>query len=100
LATAPAVYDGITAQLVRRMGFSAAYMTGAGMAASAHGLAALDARDHALIVARTDAWAVLGLDAAIERANAYEQAGSARRGQPCSRRRRSTLATMIATSPV
>ncbi|MFF9300704.1 oxaloacetate decarboxylase [Streptomyces althioticus] len=162
LVTAPAVYDGITAQLVRRMGFSAAYMTGAGVAASAHGLpdiglvtasemtqraamlvdvledipliadadtgygsplnvvrtvrsyeragvaaiqledqafpkrcghlpdkelisreaflkklgAALDTRDRALIVARTDARGVLGLDEAIERANAYAQAGA------------------------
>jgi 2-methylisocitrate lyase-like PEP mutase family enzyme len=156
------VFDGISAHLARRMGFRAAYLTGAGTAASAFGLpdiglvtgsemaeraammaeavgdlpliadadtgygapinvvrtvrayekagvaaiqledqtfpkrcghlpdkevisqaeflpklaAALDTRTDALIVARTDARAVLGLDAAIERANAYAQAGA------------------------
>jgi 2-methylisocitrate lyase-like PEP mutase family enzyme len=38
--------------------------------------AALDARTDALIIARTDARAVLGLDAAIERGNAYAAAGA------------------------
>jgi 2-methylisocitrate lyase-like PEP mutase family enzyme len=162
LIVAPGVFDGISAHLVRRMGFRAAYLTGAGTAASAFGLpdiglvtgsemaeraammadavgdlpliadadtgygapinvvrtvrayekagvaaiqledqtfpkrcghlpdsdvispaeflaklaAALDTRTDALIVARTDARAVLGLDAAIERANAYAQAGA------------------------
>lgn len=38
--------------------------------------AALDARDEALIVARTDAVAVEGLDAALERAEAYLAAGA------------------------
>jgi 2-methylisocitrate lyase-like PEP mutase family enzyme len=162
LIVAPGVFDGISAHLARRMGFRAAYLTGAGTAASAFGLpdiglvtgsemaeraammaeavgdlpliadadtgygapinvvrtvrayekagvaaiqledqtfpkrcghlpdkevisqaeflpklaAALDTRTDALIVARTDARAVLGLDAAIERANAYAQAGA------------------------
>jgi 2-methylisocitrate lyase-like PEP mutase family enzyme len=162
LIVAPGVFDGISAHLVRRMGFKAAYLTGAGTAASGFGLpdiglvtgsemaeraamiadavgdlpliadadtgygaainvvravrayeragvaaiqledqtfpkrcghlpdkevisqaefcaklgAAADARTDALIVARTDARAVLGLDAAIERANAYTKAGA------------------------
>ena len=38
--------------------------------------AALDARDSALVIARTDARTVLGLDAAIDRANAYADAGA------------------------
>ena len=37
LVVAPGVYDGITAQLARRTGHSAAYMTGAGVAASGFG---------------------------------------------------------------
>jgi 2-methylisocitrate lyase-like PEP mutase family enzyme len=164
LIVAPGVFDGITAHLVRRTGQPAAYMTGAGVAASGFGLpdiglvtatemaerarmlvgvlgdiplvadadtgygasmnvvrtvalyeqagvaaiqledqvfpkrcghladkhvvgaaefeqtlaAALDARtdDNMLVVARTDARAPLGLDAAIERANRYAQAGA------------------------
>ena len=162
LIVAPGVFDGISAHLVRRMGFRAAYLTGAGTAASGFGLpdiglvtgsemaeraglirdavgdlpliadadtgygapinvvrtvrayekagvaaiqledqtfpkrcghlpdkeviseaeflaklgAALDVRADALIVARTDARAVLGLDAAIDRANAYAEAGA------------------------
>ena len=162
LIVAPGVFDGISARLVGRMGFRAAYLTGAGTAASGFGLpdiglvtgsemaeraammaeavgdlpliadadtgygapinvvrtvrayekagvaaiqledqtfpkrcghlpdkevigqaefvaklgAALDTRTDALIGARTDARAVLGLDAAIDRANAYAQAGA------------------------
>ncbi len=164
LIVAPGVFDGISAQLTRRTGHVAAYMTGAGVAASGYGLpdiglvtqtemterarmivaalgdvpliadadtgygaglnvvrtvrqyddagvaaiqledqvfpkrcghlpdkqvidaasfvqtlkAALDARtdDDLLVVARTDARAPLGLDAAIERANLYAQAGA------------------------
>ncbi len=164
LVVAPGVFDGITAHLTRRTGQAAAYMTGAGVAASGFGLpdiglvtgtemaerarmlvgvlgdipliadadtgygaatnvvrtvrlyeqagvaaiqledqvfpkrcghlsdkhvvdvaqfeqtlaAALDARDdgHLLVVARTDARAPLGLEAAIERANRYAQAGA------------------------
>jgi 2-methylisocitrate lyase-like PEP mutase family enzyme len=162
LVVAPGVFDGISAHLVRRMGFRAGYLTGAGVAASGFGLpdiglvgmaemseraamavsvlgdvpliadadtgygppqsvartvrayeragvaaiqledqafpkrcghlpgkelvsagdylaklgAALDARTDALIVARTDARAVLGLSAAIERGNAYAAAGA------------------------
>ncbi|QYB00222.1 isocitrate lyase/PEP mutase family protein (plasmid) [Rhodococcus sp. USK10] len=162
LIVAPGVFDGLSAHLVKRMGFSAAYMTGAGIAASGYGLpdvglvtatemaarasvlvdiledvpliadadtgygsplnvvrtvqtyekagvaaiqledqafpkrcghlpekeiiseadflaklgAALDTRSDALIVARTDARAVLGLSAAIDRANAYADAGA------------------------
>ena len=164
LVVAPGVFDGITAHLTRRTGQAAAYMTGAGVAASGFGLpdiglvtgtemaerarmlvgvlgdvpliadadtgygaamnvvrtvrlyeqagvaaiqledqvfpkrcghlsdkhvidaadfeqtlaAALDARDDdgLLVVARTDARAPLGLDAAIERANRYAQAGA------------------------
>jgi 2-methylisocitrate lyase-like PEP mutase family enzyme len=162
LIIAPGVFDGISAHLVARSGFSAAYLTGAGIAASGFGLpdiglvtqtemterarvitgvlgdvpliadadtgygaplnvvrtvreyeragvaaiqledqafpkrcghlpdkelisteeflaklnAALDARADALIVARTDARAPLGLDAAIERANQYAAAGA------------------------
>jgi 2-methylisocitrate lyase-like PEP mutase family enzyme len=164
LVVAPGVFDGITAHLARRTGQTAAYMTGAGVAASGFGLpdiglvtgtemaerarmlvgvlgdipliadadtgygatmnvvrtvrlyeqagvaaiqledqvfpkrcghlsdkhvvdaaefeqtlaAALDARsdEHLLVVARTDARAPLGLDAAIERANRYARAGA------------------------
>jgi carboxyvinyl-carboxyphosphonate phosphorylmutase len=38
LIVAPGVYDGISAALVARLGFSAAYMTGAGVSASGYGL--------------------------------------------------------------
>jgi 2-methylisocitrate lyase-like PEP mutase family enzyme len=164
LIVAPGVFDGISAQLTKRTGHVAAYMTGAGVAASGFGLpdiglvtatemadrvrmiagalgdipliadadtgygapmnvvrtvrsydaagvaaiqledqvfpkrcghlpdkqvvdaavfeqtlaAALDARsdDDLLVVARTDARAPLGLDAAIERANRYARAGA------------------------
>jgi 2-methylisocitrate lyase-like PEP mutase family enzyme len=162
LVVAPGIFDGLSAHLVRRMGFRAGYLTGAGVAASAFGLpdiglvgmsemvdrvsmaagvlgeipliadadtgygpppsvaravrayeragaaaiqledqafpkrcghlpgkelvsaddylarlgAALDARNDALIIARTDARAVLGLSAAIERGNAYAEAGA------------------------
>src|ERR1700754_1927503 len=164
LIVAPGVFDGISAQLARRTGHVAAYLTGAGVAASGFGLpdlglgtqtemterarmlttalgdvpliadadtgygapinvvrtvrhyedagvaaiqledqefpkrcghlpdkrvveatvfeqtlfAALDARndDNMLVVARTDARAPLGLDAAIERANRYARAGA------------------------
>jgi 2-methylisocitrate lyase-like PEP mutase family enzyme len=164
LVVAPGVFDGISAQLTKRTGHVAAYMTGAGVAASGFGLpdiglvtatemadrvrmivgalgdvpliadadtgygapmnvvrtvrsydaagvaaiqledqvfpkrcghlpdkqvvdaavfeqtlaAALDARsdDSLLVVARTDARGPLGLDAAIERANRYAQAGA------------------------
>jgi 2-methylisocitrate lyase-like PEP mutase family enzyme len=164
LIIAPGIFDGISAQLTKRTGHVAAYMTGAGVAASGFGLpdiglvtatemadrarmivgalgdipliadadtgygapmnvvrtvrsydaagvaaiqledqvfpkrcghlpdkqvvdaavfeqtlaAALDARtdDNLLVVARTDARAPLGLDAAIERANRYAEAGA------------------------
>lgn len=164
LIVAPGIFDGISAHLTKRTGHTAAYMTGAGVAASGFGLpdiglvtatemagrvamitdalgdipliadadtgygapmnvvrtvrsydaagvaaiqledqvfpkrcghlpdkqvvdaavfeqtlaAALDARsdDNLLVVARTDARAPLGLDAAIERANRYGQAGA------------------------
>lgn len=164
LVVAPGVYDGISAQLAKRTGHTAAYLTGAGVSASGFGLpdiglvtqtemverarmivrclgdvpviadadtgygapinvirtvqeyeaagvaaiqledqafpkkcghlpdkelvstedfertlhAALDARtdDGMLVVARTDARAPLGLDAAIERANRYSAAGA------------------------
>jgi 2-methylisocitrate lyase-like PEP mutase family enzyme len=159
---APGIFDGVSAHLVRQMGFRAGYLTGAGVAASGFGLpdvglvgmaemvdrvamatgvlgeipliadadtgygppasvartvyayeqagaaaiqledqafpkrcghlsgkrvvsteaflaqlgAALDSRRDALIIARTDARAVSGLDAAIERANRYAAAGA------------------------
>ncbi len=162
LVVAPGIFDGLSGHLVRRMGFPAGYLTGAGVAAAGFGLpdiglvgmsemadrvamvagvlgeipliadadtgygpppsvartvrayeragvaaiqledqafpkrcghlpgkelvgvdeylgklgAALDARADALIIARTDARAVLGLDAAIERGNAYAAAGA------------------------
>jgi 2-methylisocitrate lyase-like PEP mutase family enzyme len=38
LIVAPGVFDGLSASLARRMGFPAAYMTGAGVAASGFGL--------------------------------------------------------------
>jgi 2-methylisocitrate lyase-like PEP mutase family enzyme len=162
LVVAPGVFDGVSAHLARRTGSRAAYLTGAGVAASGFGLpdiglvtgsemaerasmvtsvlgglpliadadtgygsalnvvrtvqayekagvaaiqledqtfpkrcghlpgkevigqdeflarlgAALEARTDALIVARTDARAVLGLSAAIDRANAYARAGA------------------------
>jgi 2-methylisocitrate lyase-like PEP mutase family enzyme len=164
LVVAPGVFDGISAQLAKRTGQTAAYMTGAGVAASGFGLpdiglvtasemadrarmlvealgdipliadadtgygapvnvvrtvrqydaagvaaiqledqafpkrcghlpdkqvvdpgqfeqtlaAALDARndDDLLVIARTDARASLGLNAAIERANRYAEAGA------------------------
>jgi 2-methylisocitrate lyase-like PEP mutase family enzyme len=162
LTVAPGVFDGISASLVARTGFDAAYLTGAGVSASGFGLpdiglvtqtemaerarvvtgvlgdipliadadtgygaplnvvrtvreyeragvaalhiedqafpkrcghlpdkelvdpreflgklkAALDTRDRLLVIARTDARGPLGLDAAIERANAYAAAGA------------------------
>ena len=162
LVIAPGIFDGLSAHLVRLMGFRAGYLTGAGVAASGFGLpdiglvgmsemvdrvsmaagvlgeipliadgdtgygpppsvartvrayeragvaaiqledqafpkrcghlpgkelvssdeylgklgAALEARNDMLIIARTDARAVLGLDAAIERGNAYAEAGA------------------------
>jgi 2-methylisocitrate lyase-like PEP mutase family enzyme len=162
LVVAPGIFDGLSAHLVRLMGFRAGYLTGAGVAASGFGLpdiglvgmsemvdrvsmaagvlgeipliadgdtgygpppsvartvrayeragvaaiqledqafpkrcghlpgkelvskdeylgklgAALEARNDMLIIARTDARAVLGLDAAIERGNAYAEAGA------------------------
>ena len=162
LIVAPGIFDGVSAHLVRRLGFRAGYLTGAGIAASGFALpdiglvgmaemadrvamatgvlgdipliadadtgygppasvartvhayeragaaaiqledqafpkrcghlagkrivsadaflaqlgAALDARTDALIVARTDARAVDGLDEAIERANRYADAGA------------------------
>jgi 2-methylisocitrate lyase-like PEP mutase family enzyme len=162
LIVAPGIFDGVSAHLVRRMGFRAGYLTGAGVAASGFALpdvglvgmaemaervamatgvlgdvpliadadtgygppasaartvhtyeqagaaaiqledqafpkrcghlagkrivsaeaflaqlgAALDARRDALIIARTDARAVCGLDVAIERANTYAAAGA------------------------
>jgi 2-methylisocitrate lyase-like PEP mutase family enzyme len=41
LIVAPGVFDGISAALVGKLGFSAAYMTGAGVAASGFGLPAI-----------------------------------------------------------
>ena len=38
LVIAPGVFDGISAQLARRTGHAAAYLTGAGVAASGFGL--------------------------------------------------------------
>jgi 2-methylisocitrate lyase-like PEP mutase family enzyme len=38
LIVAPGVYDGVSAALVSKLGFEAAYMTGAGVCASAYGL--------------------------------------------------------------
>jgi 2-methylisocitrate lyase-like PEP mutase family enzyme len=38
LIVAPGIYDGVSAALVSRLGFPAAYMTGAGVVASAYGL--------------------------------------------------------------
>jgi 2-methylisocitrate lyase-like PEP mutase family enzyme len=161
LIVAPGVYDGISAALVDKLGFAAAYMTGAGVCASAYGLpdiglltltemaerarmlaaqlsvpliadadtgygspinvvrtvreyeragvaaiqledqvfpkrcghlagkdvvsadrfalalqAAVDAREELLIIARTDALAVHGIDEAIRRANRYAQIGA------------------------
>jgi 2-methylisocitrate lyase-like PEP mutase family enzyme len=162
LIVAPGIYDGLSAHLVRRMGFRAGYLTGAGVAASGFGLpdvglvgmaemaeratmvanvlgevpliadadtgygppmsvartvrayeragvaaiqledqafpkrcghlpgkqlvstgeylatlgAALESRTDALIIARTDARSVLGLSAAIDRGNAYAEAGA------------------------
>jgi 2-methylisocitrate lyase-like PEP mutase family enzyme len=38
LIVAPGVYDGVSAALVSKLGFNAAYMTGAGVCASAYGL--------------------------------------------------------------
>jgi 2-methylisocitrate lyase-like PEP mutase family enzyme len=38
LVVAPGIFDGLSAALVRRLGFRAAYMTGAGVAASGFGL--------------------------------------------------------------
>lgn len=162
LLVAPGVFDGISANLVKRMGFTGAYMTGAGVAASGYGVpdvgvvtasevadraamlaetlgdvplmadadtgygsainvartvraleragvaaiqledqtfpkkcgalpdkdlvskeafaarlgTALDARDDAVLIARTDAAASEGLSAAIDRANSYAEAGA------------------------
>src|SRR6202051_3389527 len=38
LVVAPGIFDGLSAHLVRRMGFRAGYLTGAGVAASGFGL--------------------------------------------------------------
>ena len=38
LITAPGIFDGLSAHLVRRMGFPAGYLTGAGVAAAGFGL--------------------------------------------------------------
>ncbi len=162
LITAPGIFDGLSAHIVRRMGFRAGYLSGAGVAASGFGLpdvglvgmaemadraamvanvlgqvpliadadtgygppmsvartvrayeragvaaiqledqafpkrcghlpgkelvstgaylatlgAALEARTDALIIARTDALSVLGLSAAVDRGNAYAEAGA------------------------
>jgi 2-methylisocitrate lyase-like PEP mutase family enzyme len=162
LVVAPGIFDGVSAHLVRLMGFKAGYLTGAGVAASGFGLpdiglvgmaemtdrvsmaagvlgdvpliadadtgygpppsvartvrayeragvaaiqledqafpkrcghlpgkelvsagdylaklgAALEARTDMLVIARTDARAELGLGAAIERGNAYAEAGA------------------------
>src|ERR1700760_3996905 len=38
LVVAPGIFDGLSAHLVRRMGFRAGYLTGAGVAAAAFGL--------------------------------------------------------------
>src|SRR6516164_4145765 len=38
LIVAPGIFDGLSAHLVRRMGFRAGYLTGAGVAASGFGL--------------------------------------------------------------
>src|SRR5580693_1418529 len=38
LVVAPGIYDGLSAHLVRRMGFLAGYLTGAGVAAAGFGL--------------------------------------------------------------
>src|SRR3990172_937412 len=71
IIVAPGAYDGFSARLVEAAGFKAAYMTGAGTAASEY------RTDPALlIIARTDARAVTGLDDAIERGNRYAEAGA------------------------
>ena len=46
LVVAPGVFDGITAHLARRTGQAAAYMTGAGVAASGFGLPDIGMFDH------------------------------------------------------
>ncbi|WP_421738314.1 isocitrate lyase/PEP mutase family protein [Caulobacter sp.] len=56
------------------------HMAGKAMVSKAEAVgklnAALDAREHALIIARTDAVSVEGFDAAIDRAEAYLEAGA------------------------
>src|SRR5450759_577828 len=91
---APGCYDALGARLIEEAGFPAVSMTGFGASAGLIGppqvglvllaemvekvRAAVDARASSdlLIIARTDARAVEGLDAAIERAARYREAGA------------------------
>lgn len=90
---APGAYDTLTARLVQVAGFEAVYLTGGGYS-RANGYpdvglltmtenvqwikAAVDTRRDTdlTIIARTDARAVEGLQAAIDRMNAYLEAGA------------------------
>jgi 2-methylisocitrate lyase-like PEP mutase family enzyme len=84
----PGAYDGLSARLVEAAGFDAVYMTGFGSTATLLGkpdvglLSGSEMADNArrdpdlVLIARTDAIAVDGVDAAIERARAYLAAGA------------------------
>src|SRR6476661_4535761 len=106
LVIAPGVFDGISAQLARRTGHAAAYLTGAGVAASGYGLpdiglvtqTEMTERARMIVAALGDVPLIAdadtgygaglnvvrtvrqyddaGLAAAIERANRYARAGA------------------------
>ncbi|AEW98237.1 isocitrate lyase/PEP mutase family protein [Streptantibioticus cattleyicolor] len=92
LITAPGVYDGLGAHLVARCGFSAAYLTGAGVAAAGYGLpdigllTATEMVDRARVAAEALGDVPLIADAdtgyggpmhVVRTVRAYEQAGVA-----------------------
>jgi 2-methylisocitrate lyase-like PEP mutase family enzyme len=92
LITAPGVYDGLTAALVARTGFAAAYLTGAGVSVAGFGLpdiglvTATEMADRARIVADTLGGVPLIADAdtgygapinVVRTVRAYERAGVA-----------------------
>jgi 2-methylisocitrate lyase-like PEP mutase family enzyme len=92
LITAPGVYDGLTAALVARTGFAAAYLTGAGVSVAGFGLpdiglvTAMEMADRARIVADALGGVPLIADAdtgygapinVVRTVRAYERAGVA-----------------------
>jgi len=89
MVLAPGCYDALGARLIEEAAFGAAYMTekcghtegkqivpSAEMAAKVAAAVAARTSPEFLVIARTDARAVEGLDAAISRARAYREAGA------------------------